>query len=156
MTKDSLCPCGSGSAFSVCCQPVLDNHRMAVTAEMLMRSRYTAFVLRHAQHIQASWHIRTRPKNLNFDDHPAVWLGLQIHSCSKGQESDNDGTVDFTCRYLEQGQLCKLHERSQFLQEDGLWYYLQGECQVTKEKIARNSSCPCGSGQKFKRCCLAK
>lgn len=154
MIEESLCPCGSGSAFSSCCQPILNDHSLATTAEMLMRSRYTAFVQQHGQHIQASWHTRTRPKTLNFDDHPVVWLGLQVHNHQDGQADDNVGSVNFTSSYLENGQLCKLQEGSQFLKEDGLWYYLEGDCKVTKEKIARNTACPCGSGQKFKRCCL--
>jgi SEC-C motif-containing protein len=156
MIKESLCPCGSGSAYSSCCLLVLNDHRLAATAQILMRSRYTAFVKQHSQHIQSSWHMTTRPKILNFDDHPVVWLGLEIQSCQDGLASDNSGNVDFTCSYLENGQLCKLQEVSQFLKEDGLWYYLQGECRVIKEKIARNTVCPCGSGQKFKRCCLSK
>jgi SEC-C motif-containing protein len=156
MTRESQCPCGSGSSYSSCCLPVINDHHLAATAVMLMRSRYTAFVLQHAQHIQSSWHMRTRPKMLNFDDHPVIWLGLEIHGCRDGLAGDNNGTVDFTSSCLENGQLCKLWEVSQFLKEDGLWYYLQGECKVIKEKIARNSVCPCGSGQKFKRCCLSK
>ena len=156
MIKESLCPCGSGSTYSSCCLPVLNDHSLATTAEMLMRSRYTAFVRHHAQHIQSSWHTRTRPKLLNFDDHPVVWLGLKINSRQDGLVSDSSGIVDFTCSYLENGQLCKLQEVSQFLKENDLWYYLQGDCTVTKEKIARNTVCPCGSGKKFKRCCLSK
>ena len=156
MTKESQCPCGSGSAYSSCCQPILNDHRLAVTAEMLMRSRYTGFVQQHAEHLQSSWHEKTRPKTLNFDDHPVVWLGLEIDSCRGGLADDSTGTVDFTCSYLENGQLCKLQEVSEFLKEDGLWYYLQGKCKVAKEKIARNTECPCGSGRKFKRCCLLK
>lgn len=154
MDKDSLCPCGSGSTYAVCCLPVIGDHQLATTAEMLMRSRYTAFVIQHAPHIQKTWHLNTRPKVLNFEDHPVVWLGLEVHSCRDGQAADSSGTVDFTCSYLENGQLCSLRELSQFRKVDGLWYYLRGECTVEKKKIARNSSCPCGSGKKFKRCCL--
>ncbi len=156
MIKESQCPCGSGLIYSVCCQPILNDHSRATTAEMLMRSRYTAFVQHHSQHIQSSWHTTTRPKALNFEDHPVVWLGLEIRSCQKGSPGDDSGSVDFTCSYLENGQLCKLQEVSQFLKEDGLWYYLKGDCSVIKEKIARNTSCPCGSGLKFKRCCLPR
>jgi len=156
MTEESFCPCGSGLALSSCCLPVLNDQSLATTAEMLMRSRYTAFVQQHTQYIQSSWHTKTRPKTLNFDDHPVVWLGLQIHNQHEGSVSDSSGTVDFSCSYLENGQLCKLQEVSEFLKENGLWYYLQGDCKVTKEKIPRNKPCPCGSGQKFKRCCLSK
>jgi len=156
MTNQSFCPCGSGTPFSSCCLPVLNDHRLATTAEALMRSRYTAFVEKHEKHVLSSWHGSTRPKKLNFEDHPVAWLGLEIHQCQEGLTTDDHGTVDFTSSYLENGQLCRLRELSQFIKEDGLWYYLRGECQVTKEKIARNSPCPCGSGLKFKRCCLPK
>lgn len=27
---------------------------------------------------------------------------------------------------------------------------------ITRKKIGRNSPCPCGSGKKFKRCCIDK
>lgn len=151
----TLCPCGSQLPFAACCQPVLDDHRLAATAEALMRSRYSAFVRQHEPHILASWHPRTRPKSLNFADHQVVWLGLDIHGCEAGTSEDDSGTVEFTTSYLENGQLCRLREKSEFLQEDGLWLYLRGECRIKKEKIERNLPCPCGSGKKFKKCCLA-
>lgn len=150
----SLCPCGSQIPFAACCLPILDDHRRAETAEALMRSRYSAFVQKHEQHILTSWHPRTRPKALNFDDHPVVWLGLEIHESVEGTPSDSTGTVEFTTSYLENGQLCSLREKSQFLKEDGLWLYLRGECRIKKEKVERNQPCPCGSGKKFKKCCL--
>ena len=150
-----MCPCGSTLSADACCKPVLDNHRCAETAESLMRSRYTAFVQKHDQHILASWHPRTRPQTLNFDDHPVVWLGLEIHDCHNGGHTDNNGIVEFTSTYLENGQLCRLREKSEFLKENDLWYYLRGECTVKREKIERNRLCPCGSGKKFKRCCLS-
>ncbi len=156
MHKDSLCPCGSGATYSVCCLPVIHDHQLATTAEMLMRSRYTAFAIEHAPHILKTWHLNTRPKALNFDDNPVVWLGLEVHSSQDGKAGDSSGSVEFTCSYLEKGQLCKLRELSQFHKVDGLWYYLRGECHVIKDKVARNNNCPCGSGKKFKRCCLNK
>lgn len=154
MTTPLLCPCGSQKSFAACCLPIFDNHQCAETAEALMRSRYSAFVHKHENHILASWHPRSRPKTLHFDDHPVTWLGLQIHECQEGAQEDSTGTVEFTSSYLENGQLCRLKEKSQFLKEDGLWFYLRGECQVKREKVERNSPCPCGSGLKFKRCCL--
>jgi len=154
MHDNDLCPCGSGKQLTDCCQPILDNHLEAKTAEQLMRSRYTAFVLRHDQHILGSWHSSTRPKVLNHEDHPVVWLGLEIHNTFTGTSNDTTGSVDFTSSYLENGQICRLRENSQFLQEDGLWYYLKGECNISYKKVARSKPCPCGSGKKFKRCCL--
>lgn len=154
MHETAPCPCGSGSNFNDCCQPILNNHNKAETAEQLMRSRYTAFVIQHDQHILGSWHVKTRPKSLNHEDNPVTWLGLKIHSSSKGLPGDTTGTVEFTSSYLENGQLCRLREKSTFLRENTLWYYLNGDCTVSQDKIARNQLCPCGSGNKFKRCCL--
>lgn len=156
MKIQSMCPCSSRESYTDCCQPLMDDHRLALTAEMLMRSRYSAFVMQHKEHIRASWHPRTRPRQLNFDDNPVQWLGLEIHNSRNGQENDIEGSVEFTSSYIENGQLCRLLETSMFIKEDQLWYYLQGDCCVKKEKIERNKLCPCGSKKKFKRCCLGK
>lgn len=154
MNNLHLCPCGSNLPYTTCCLPILNDHHKATTAEMLMRSRYTAFVERHENHILASWHQTNRPGELNFENHPVVWLGLEIHGTLGGLEQDSTGSVDFTSTYLENGQISILRENSEFVREDGLWYYLRGECKVRRQKVERNGPCPCGSGKKFKRCCL--
>ncbi len=113
------------------------------TAEALMRSRYTAFVRKHGRHILASWHPRTRPHALNFDDHPVVWLGLIIHECREGGANDSTGTVEFTSSYLENGQLCHLTEKSRFEKKDSLWFYLPGaSAGWSREKVERTNRCP--------------
>lgn len=154
MINDQLCPCGSSLPYATCCLPILDDHRKAQTAEALMRSRYTAFLLKHTQHILASWHPTSRPEKLNFEDNPVIWLGLEIHDVQDGLAEGTIGSVDFTATYLENGQISRLRERSQFVREEGLWYYLRSECKVKRQKVERNGPCPCGSGKKFKRCCL--
>jgi SEC-C motif-containing protein len=154
MINSPLCSCGSNLPYANCCLPILEGYHCAPTAEALMRSRYTAFVCRHEEHILASWHKKYRPEKLNFEGHPVVWLGLTIHEVREGLHDDQTGTVDFTSTYLENGQISRLRENSQFVREDGRWYYLKGDCQVTRQKVERNGPCPCGSGKKFKRCCL--
>ncbi len=154
MHDTTLCPCGSNSVYEDCCQLVLADHNKAETAEQLMRSRYTAFVVRHDQHILASWHPKTRPPSLNHEANPVTWIGLKIHTSTDGLPDDTDGSVEFTSSYVEKGQLCRLREKSTFLREGDLWYYVKGDCDVTHSKIARNQLCPCDSGKKFKRCCL--
>lgn len=154
LTETTLCPCNSGLLAASCCLPILADHRRAETALALMRSRYTAFVLRHESHILASWHVKHRPKNLNFEDFPVKWLSLEINGCELGEKGDPQGMVDFTSTYVERGQLCRLRETSRFVREEGLWYYLSGDCQVSRSKIERNRPCPCGSAKKFKQCCL--
>ena len=154
--SQSLCPCGSQLEHSVCCQPILADHKLALTAEMLMRSRYTAFVQENTGHLLKTWVEKKRPTLLNFDDHPVIWIGLIINKTIEGQAADSAGKVDFTSIYIENGQLCTLNETSDFSKINGLWFYVDGACEVTKKKIERNRPCPCGSQKKFKRCCSAQ
>ena len=57
------CPCGSGAPYADCCGrwhagPL---HLQAPSAEALMRSRYSAFVLARPDYLLATWHPSTRP-----------------------------------------------------------------------------------------------
>lgn len=149
-----FCPCGSMLAEESCCLPILRDHHRAESALALMRSRYTAFVLRHEEHILGSWHETSRPPKLHLEDFPATWIGLEIHQTDHGEKSDHRGTVEFTSTCVDNGHLCKLREKSSFVKEDGLWFYVGGDCQVTRNSPPRNIPCPCGSGKKFKRCCM--
>ncbi|MEC9085421.1 MAG: SEC-C metal-binding domain-containing protein, partial [Pseudomonadota bacterium] len=47
-----------------------------------------------------------------------------------------------------------LEERSDFSKENGRWFYREGETREGVLKPGRNDPCPCGSGRKFKACCL--
>ena len=66
------CPCGQRSGRSLatlaaCCGPRLSGEQPAPDAEALMRSRYTAYVLGHADYLLATWHERTRPATLELE-----------------------------------------------------------------------------------------
>lgn len=154
--ENTICPCGSQLEYSTCCEPILINHQLALTAESLMRSRYTGFVKEDTDHLLNTWLDKKRPATLNFDDHPVVWISLTINKTIEGQPTDSKGQVDFTSSYIESGQLCTLQETSDFTKSGGLWYYVDGICEVTKKTIERNRPCPCGSQKKFKRCCYVK
>lgn len=156
ISDNESCLCGSGNTYSTCCQKVHLDHAAASTAEELMRSRYTAFALEKSSHILKTWVENKRPKALNFDDHPVTWIHLTINSSKDGQPENSTGQVDFTSTYIENGQLCTLSEISNFKKIDSLWYYVDGVCDVSKRKLERNRPCPCGSGKKFKRCCVRK
>ena len=117
-----------------------------------MRSRYCAYVLGEADYLRDTWHADYRPADIGFD-FAVRWLGLDIIASS----ADGDrAQVEFEARYLAGGRVDALHEVSDFLRRDGRWYYTRGEQQApgfTPWKPARNEPCPCGSGNKFKRCC---
>jgi len=147
------CPCCSAKLFSDCCHPVIQDQSQAKTAEQLKRSRYTAFTQANNQYLMDSWARKTRPDTIHSEGDTIRWLSLEILECNDGMANDEDGSVRFTARFLSSGHICSLHEKSSFIKEDGLWYYLDGETQSKTAKVGRNAPCPCGSGKKYKRCC---
>ena len=56
LSDDALCPCGSGKTYAQCCGPIIGGQSLAVEAEQLMRSRYTAYVTHNADYLIDSWH----------------------------------------------------------------------------------------------------
>lgn len=91
-----------------------------------MRSRYSAFVLERADYLLATWHPRTRPASLDFDA-AAKWLGLEVRQhIATGA---NTAEVEFVARYRVDGRAVRLHERSRFVREEGLWLYVDGDQQ---------------------------
>lgn len=141
------CPCGSGRSLADCCAPYLEG-LPAPDAESLMRSRYSAYVLKRHDYLLATWHASTRPDKAELGGTSLRWIGLEIiRSASQGES----GEVEFVASYVDRGKGRQLHESSRFLRESGRWLYVDGDCRL--EEIGRNDTCPCGSGKKFKRCC---
>ena len=121
---ERLCPCESGKFYSACCEPY-HNGLAAPTAEALMRSRYTAFVLSLDEYLLQTWHAKTRPVELNLaEDSATKWLGLQIKNTKK--ISEKSASVEFVARYKVAGKAERLHELSEFEWIAGRWYYLTG------------------------------
>lgn len=114
------CPCGSGLAYSQCCEPLHLGHP-AGSAEALMRSRYSAYVLGLQNYLLQSWHVSTRPSNVGLDE-PTKWLGLQVlrHELL----DDSHAVVEFVARYKVNGRAFRLHEVSRFVLEQGHWFYV--------------------------------
>jgi len=75
--NSDLCPCESGLPFKLCCQPYIEHCSVTPTAETLMRSRYTAFVLLNEEYLRYSWHPDTCPKTIHLNEN-TKWLGLKI------------------------------------------------------------------------------
>lgn len=115
------CPCG-GVSYASCCEP-LHNGMPAPTAEALMRSRYSAFVLKQEPYLLATWHPDTRPTSLDLADDTTKWLGLEVIR----HASDGDrATVEFIARYKVGGKAGRLHETSRFVREGRHWLYIDG------------------------------
>ena len=155
------CPCGSALIYADCCEPVIHGQTPAVTAEQLMRARYSAHVKVAVDFLYESTH----PDHRQGYDHAGTrdwaaqsqWYGLEILATSGGGSEDQSGEVEFVARFRDRSGLRTHHERGQFEKQGGRWWFTEGIMVKSKplsvDKIGRNEPCPCGSGRKFKKCC---
>lgn len=124
MKATENCQCGSGMTYRACCGR-WHAGEPAPTAQALMRSRFSAFVLRNESYLLATWHPRTRPASVGFDPNQK-WLGLEIVDAL--DRSATKAEVEFIARYrIGGGPAKRLHERSRFVQEQGRWFYVDGD-----------------------------
>jgi len=169
-------------SYQDCCQPYHDTFYngafyndevdkaddiKAETAERLMRTRYSAFVLVKPEYIVKT----TMPAQQSLLDINAIeswaketdWAGLEIveHTPKLGKRH---AQVEFKAYFkssekttsgLEE-KVQAHHELSAFVKvtnkanHDARWYFLDPTVAMT---ISQKQPCICGSGEKFKRCC---
>ncbi len=160
------CPCGSGKPFEVCCQKYIEELETPLTAEQMMRSRYSAHVNQQIDYIKKTTHPDSL-KDFNRESttkwaKESQWLELEIISVNDGLENDETGEIEFKAKYIEGKSTQIHHELSVFKKVNNEWYFHSGkrppqEPIVNKAaKIGRNEPCPCGSGKKYKKCCAKK
>jgi SEC-C motif-containing protein len=121
-------PSGRNKEYVECCARYLDGGEAAPTAEALMRSRYTAYVLRRQDYLLQTWHPNTCPASLELEDEAGrKWLGLEI---KRHEHPEPDRAwVEFVARYKVAGRAHRLHEISRFVRETGRWLYVDGDIQ---------------------------
>ena len=152
------CPCGSGAAYLHCCGLFHTGDKLPVTAEALMRSRFSAYALDNTNYVQATWDAANRPDDNKLSNENLAWQKLEIIDTKKGGVNDHKGIVEFKAFYLNNGVDYLLHEVSRFAKTNGRWFYVDGVVKkvgkiIQQENQGKNAPCPCGSGKKFKRCC---
>ncbi len=163
MENKDLCPCGSGKTYSECCEPIIKGTSKALTAEALMRARYTSYVKQEIDFIINSCEegdqIAEIDRKATEDwSKNSTWHGLKILNTQKGGEGDDEGIVEFEATYVSKGIRDVHHETGYFKKINGNWMYSVGQIKTTTvvregRKIGRNEPCPCGSGKKYKQCC---
>lgn len=121
--RSAACPCGLTEPYEECCGALHGGRRTAATAEELMRSRYSAYVVRDADYLLRSWAPVTRPRSVEFDE-DLVWTGLEILGRTGGSAFHTEGTVEFRASCVLDGQPGVLREDSRFVRRaDGGWLY---------------------------------
>ena len=120
------CPCGTLRAYGACCGLV--HHKgagLGVSAEQLMRARYSAYEKHDAAFLLASWHPDHRPEQVDFST-GVQWHGLEVVATTAGDVLDATGTVEFKARFERGGQRLELHELSRFERFESRWVYVDG------------------------------
>lgn len=120
------CPCGSGDNYNICCGIYISATASAPTPQALMRSRYSAYATGNSDYLLVTWHESTRPDVLDLENDKFQWRGLTIVSAELPLAEGTKGVVEFIAEYKINGKAGKLHERSRFIKENGLWFYLDG------------------------------
>ena len=150
-TAPSLCFCRSGKEYKHCCAPFHLHTAVPETAEQLMRSRYTAYVLKNIPYIVAT----TVPSQQTLlETHllqewadNTTWLGLEILKTENLTKTQS--AVEFKAIFQdEEGELTH-QERSIFVKIENRWYFVDPTVSLPTMK----QPCVCGSGKKFKHCC---
>ena len=150
LNKETLqnCLCGLEQSYKNCCGRFIESKLSPETSEQLMRSRYSAYVLKNERYLLESWHASTRPKSLEIAHDSTHWEKLKIISTG---EKVVCFVAYFTQDTLDKEKKYALTELSHFVKEEK-WFYLKGD-EVKTIQLTKNMSCPCQSGKKYKRCC---
>ena len=150
---EKQCPCGQGE-YAQCCQPLHAGKEKAQSAEQLMRSRYSAYVLGLVDYLVAT----TLPVQQPALDRDAMaawsaqstWLGLEVEGSEVFAGKPEHTQVSFVARWHDDNDEHRHRECSAFVQVDERWFFLDPTVPL---KAGRNDPCPCQGGQKFKKCC---
>jgi len=91
-----------------------------------MRSRYSAYVRCDEAYLLRTWHVSTRPENLDLVATNLQWLRLEVMASNSGTPIDSEGSVEFTAYFKLQNKHQKIHEVSRFVKEQQQWFYISG------------------------------
>jgi SEC-C motif-containing protein len=117
------CPCGLGLPYDDCCGVFHRGEGAAATAELLMRSRFSAFAKADEAYLLQTWHPSTRPAAVEFDSEQR-WTQLEILGKTGGGPFHTEGTVEFRAHYRTAGRAGEQRENSKFVRTEGKWMYL--------------------------------
>lgn len=122
--ENDFCFCGLKKKFQDCCQLVINGTQNAATAETLMRSRYAAFATHNADYLVATTHVSQRKHHSK--DEILLWA-----ISNQWQKLDvietTSSTVEFKAYYKDYQNIVHVHhEFSNFLFENGKWFYVDG------------------------------
>ncbi|MEM7115325.1 MAG: YchJ family metal-binding protein [Chloroflexota bacterium] len=123
-----LCPCTSGEAYKVCCQPY-HNGKKRPLPRPLMRSRYAAYalgkvgyILKTEQLAEKQKDAAVRRRDIKQFSQNTQFVGLQI--LDEQLLDETHATVTFHAILLQSGHDVSYTEKSLFEKVNGRWLYI--------------------------------
>ncbi|MES3036841.1 MAG: YchJ family metal-binding protein [Bdellovibrionota bacterium] len=124
-----MCPCGSKTDYTECCEPLIKGEADAESPEELMRSRYTAFTVKDMDYVFNTTDPQSR---MNFDYNTSkewaedsTFTGLEI---IRSSDEGNKGMVEFKAHFKDsKGESHVHHEVSKFRKQAGVWFFKEGK-----------------------------
>ena len=118
------CYCGSDRPFDKCCEAYIIGVQKPATAEVLMRSRYSAYVTVAVDYLiettAASQRKYYSKNDMRIWASESQWQKLEIINAT-------ENTVEFKAYFLDKNSLLQIHhEKSNFVNENGNWFYVDG------------------------------
>lgn len=118
------CYCGSSENFSTCCGAIIAGTKNAESAEQLMRSRYSAYVVVDADYLIKTTHpvhqVDYSKREIERWARNSHWQGLEILKSSLN-------VVEFKATFKDKKLRINVHhEVSTFENIDGQWFYVDG------------------------------
>ena len=133
LSVNSICPCGSLKKYKKCCKLFHDDIKKPSNALELMKSRFSAFAFCKSDYIIKTTH----QKNCDFSLNTSSWIA-DIELFSKNTIFEKLDILDFTDNEFESFVTFKATlfqnkkdtsfiEKSRFLKESNIWFYVDGE-----------------------------
>ena len=110
---------------------------MRLAPKHLMRSRFSAYVLRFIQYIYRTWDKNTRPPlNVLREKSAQKFTKLEIINTSQGDTDDETGTVEFIAKYTldNHSEIHQHHENSYFIKQRHRWVYVDTVDKIDKAR----------------------
>lgn len=127
----TTCHCGHEQNYDICCGSIHHDIANALTAESLMRSRYSAFCKADGDFLSKSQAKKYAPSPSEIKDIVAwaksvTWVKLEVLETTNGLENNKTGTVKFKATYFDADGMGIIEENSLFEKENGHWVYVTG------------------------------
>lgn len=127
-TPSAPCPCGTTLPYRGCCQPIHHDHRQALLPIQLMRARYSAHVLQLVDFVINTYHPSCHAEAQRAEIVDSInnqWLRLKVMDNSLNM-TENEGFVHFKAWFKHNGKAICMEEKSRFIKEGELWFYIDG------------------------------